>query len=784
MVKSYKITSDSIKKIKETAQEFKFSKLSDFVSFLYTVKVEDGDKFIINSDIVLDMKEINHENDIDFIFDMEMEINSGYKFEIANASTKDNNIQYFQIAKPLTIYGILELGHLTCNNSQITISKKGTLLNKAILHNGYGNDSEALIINNGRIFNERVIHNNSKIINNLEFKHGDFPYVSTFNNKIFENNGTITITAGEFINSYKDPEIIKKEKDLQEEKQDEKPNKDEKQEQEENQEIQKENQQEELSKLDDSLNEIKEEKDIQDDLKEDEQKELLIENKTIHEILNDYSIVNTQVPLTLSTLSESTVNQIVKFGTLINQGTIEIDNGILKSSGEFKLKDSVLTITKGSFELVEGISYSSNSKIELKDGKILLSKGDLELKDKSSLLIEGGEFTMITASLSLYDSCAFDVKGGSVVLNNFFNILGGSISFNQGKFDTKDRKIILTSFVNDDSLNIEDRLKFIIESDTIENNVKSVIDDRYILKTELEKQLQDLSDKKQNEIDTIKTEFLAKMELKEKEYKKQFDLLKEKKTIETTKEIEVVKEVPIVPKFASGMYNLSFVYDEDTKTLKPVLESSKVQDKLTDDVITSEASDLVNEILGVMPFEKESKVQKLKDKISSEKYSKIFLKSMDMLKDKIKSGYLQTSLVNQTETNKVFKNTYAKTLNDDLTTSVEKVKIKTRENKILDDSQRQKLMENRLTRLKRMKNNKQISEQSTKKETSNSSIDIKKTFDSINTVYTKSQTLETSTKKTFTSQPSIKKRKVLTNESNINTQQQQHQQIIRRKRLV
>ena len=83
-VKYKKELAASIQKIKDTAQEFKFSKLSDFVSFLYTVKVEDGDKFIVNSNLVLDMKEIKHDDNLDFIFDMETEINSGYKFEIVN----------------------------------------------------------------------------------------------------------------------------------------------------------------------------------------------------------------------------------------------------------------------------------------------------------------------------------------------------------------------------------------------------------------------------------------------------------------------------------------------------------------------------------------------------------------------------------------------------------------------------------------------------------------------------------------------------------------------------
>ena len=217
MVKTYYFNSDSISKIKETAKDFKFVKLSDFITFLNTTKIEDGDKVSINSNLTLDMKEIKHDDNIDFIFDMPVTIKSGYILTILNANTKDNNIQYFQFIKPLTIYGTLELNHLSCNDSQINIGKKGTLINKSILHNGYGDASESVIINDGKFINERVIHNNSKIINNGEYSHGDYSYIMTHNNKIFDNKGTVKIVNGEFINAFKDKEIIKKERQLREE---------------------------------------------------------------------------------------------------------------------------------------------------------------------------------------------------------------------------------------------------------------------------------------------------------------------------------------------------------------------------------------------------------------------------------------------------------------------------------------------------------------------------------------------------------------------------------------
>ena len=46
MVKTYYFNSDSISKIKEIVKDFKFVKLSDFITFLNTTKIEDGDKVI------------------------------------------------------------------------------------------------------------------------------------------------------------------------------------------------------------------------------------------------------------------------------------------------------------------------------------------------------------------------------------------------------------------------------------------------------------------------------------------------------------------------------------------------------------------------------------------------------------------------------------------------------------------------------------------------------------------------------------------------------------------
>ena len=677
MVKTYYFNSDSISKIKETAKDFKFVKLSDFITFLNTTKIEDGDKVSINSNLSLDMKEIKHDDNIDFIFDMPVTVKSGYTLTILNANTKDNNIQYFQFIKPLTIYGTLELNHLSCNDSQINIGKKGTLINKSILHNGYGDASESVIINDGKFINERVIHNNSKIINNGEYSHGDYSYIMTHNNKIFDNKGTVKIVNGEFINAFKDKEIIKKERHFREETEQEPII-------EKVEEEKEEEQAQEDIKLDDSLNEIKDDDETQ--------------QQTIEEVINNQIEKIKQEPnLILSTLSESTVKQVVNYGTVYNYGTIEIVNGVFKTSGEFGLTESTFNITGGILEVIDGIIYSSKSTISLTSGTMHLTGGKLELKDTSTLTVLDGEFVMLSSVLNLFDTCSFIVKGGNVDLNNQFNIKGGNIIFDQDKFKSGDRQIILTSRVKGDVIG-HDKLNFIIDSETTDNT-KMVDDEQYVLKSEFEKQREELLKEKQNEIEKIKKEFFDKMDMKEKQFKKQLELLKKPTTIKeiidkeittaanssvtddstTNKSTSDISTVSIstVPKLATSKFNLSFKYDSDTDNLIPVLVKDTTITEENDETIDSEASELVKEIIHSSETGKE--IQKLLSKISSAKYSKIFTKTIELLRQQISTkktfSFSEREELRQRRLNR----TYAKFLNNDNTTSVNKITTRTTE---------------------------------------------------------------------------------------------------------
>ena len=678
MVKTYYFNSDSINKIKEIVKDFKFVKLSDFITFLNTTKIEDGDKVIINSNLTLDMKEIKHDDNIDFIFDMPVTIKSGYTLTILNANTKDNNIQYFQFIKPLTIYGTLELNHLSCNDSQINIGKKGTLINKSILHNGYGDASESVIINDGKFINERVIHNNSKIINNGEYSHGDYSYIMTHNNKIFDNKGIVRIVNGEFINAFKDKEIIKKERQYREETEQEPITEKVEEEQEEKQED---------IKLDDSLDEIK------DDVEKQE-----IQQQTIEEVINNQLEKIKQEPnLIISTLSESTVKQVVNYGTVYNYGTIEIVNGVFKTSGEVGLTESTFNITGGILEVIDGIIYSSKSTISLTSGTMHLTGGKLELKDSSTLTVLDGEFVMLSSVLNLFDTCSFIVKGGNVDLNNQFNIKGGNIIFDQDKFKSGDRQIILTSRIKGDNTG-HDKLNFIIDSETTDNT-KMVDDEQYVLKSEFEKQREELIKEKQNEIEKIKKEFFDKMDMKEKQFKKQLELLKKPTTIKdiidkeittaanssviddsttdkSTSDISTVS-ISTVPKLATSKFNLSFKYDSDTDNLIPVLVEDTTITEEIDETIESEASELVKEIIHSSETGKE--IQKLLSKISSAKYSKIFIKTIELLRQQISIkktfDFSEREELRQRRLNR----TYAKSLNINNTTSVDKFTTRTTE---------------------------------------------------------------------------------------------------------
>lgn len=581
MVKTYYFNNDSVNKIKEMVNEFKFVKLSDFITFSNTVKIKDGDIVNINSDLILNMKDFKHDNNIDFIFDMPIIINSDCTFTILNADTKNNNIRYFRFIKPITINGTLELNHLSCNDSQININKKGTLITKSILHNGYGDSSDSLIINNGKFINERVIYNNSKIINNGEYVHGDYSYVMTYNNKIFDNKRIIRIVNGEFFNAFKDIEIIKNERRLRKD------------------------------------NEQQEEK-----------------QQTIYEVIDDDLIESKQESnLILSTLSESTVKQVINYGTVYNYGTIEIVKGLFKTSGEVNLIDSMLNVNGGILELVNGIIYSSKSSISLISGTIHLKGGKLNIQDNSTLTILDGEFIMLSSTLKLFDTCFFIVKGGNVDLNDQFNIKGGNIVFEQDKFKSKDNKIILTSKIKGD-VNSHNNLDSIIDTETTDD--PEINDsEQYILKTDFEKYCERILKEKQDEIEKIKSEFFEKMDIKEKEFKKQLEMVKKQKTIKEIVDNKItIESLFNITNLVENKYCLTFKYNSDNDKIIPILdiETSEI-DIEEDKLIEEEALKLFEEIVGFS--ETNIEIQKLLSKIFSLKYSKIFTKTIELLRKQI-----------------------------------------------------------------------------------------------------------------------------------------------------
>lgn len=623
MVKTYYFNNDSIKKIKEMINEFRFVKLSDFITFLNIAKIKDGDVVNINSDLLLDMKDFKHDNNIDFIFDMPIIIKSDCTFTISNADTKNNNIRYFRFIKPITINGTLELNHLTCNDSQIDIDKKGTLIIKSILHNGYGDSSESIIINNGKFINERVIYNNSKIINNGEYVHGDYSYVMTYNNKIFDNKRIIRIVNGEFFNAFKDIKIIKNEKRLREETKQKPINK----------KVEEEQIQEDV-KVNNSINKIK---------KDNEQQEE--KQQTLYEVINVELVESKQESnLILSTLSESTVKQVINYGTVYNYGTIELVKGLFKTSGEVDLTDSMFNINGGILELVNGIIYSNKSSISLISGTIQLKSGKLNIRDNSTLTILNGEFIMLSSTLKLFDTCFFIVKGGNVDLNDQFNIKGGNIVFEQDKFKTKDSQIILTSRIKGDVIN-HNNLDSIIDTETTDDS--ELNDDmQYILKSEFEKYCEKILNEKQNEIEKIlkekqdeiekiKSEFFEKMDIKEKEFKKQLEMTKKQKTIKEIVDNKIVIESLFnITRLVENKYCLTFKYDSNIDKLIPILDVEPPEIEIDDDItIEKEASKLIEEIIGFS--ETNVEIQKLLSKISSIKYSKIFTKTIELLRKQI-----------------------------------------------------------------------------------------------------------------------------------------------------
>lgn len=693
MVKTYKFNDTSLTKLKETLGDFKVTKISDIISFLNTEQIsKDDDKIYINDNLTFDLKTINHENNINFDFDMALEIGSGYTFEIVNANATDNNIQYINFNKPVLNKGTIIINHLVCNNSQLTNEKKGVIQNNSIFYNSQSISSNVSIINNGEFVNCRTFYNNGTFINNSTFKHDDKQNIQTYNNKKFENNGTLSILNGEFIVAEKKEEIKEDEKtpDL----------------------------------LDDNLDTIQEKQ-------ETEKVAEVVAKSTVTQTTTEYQTI------------------IDKDGTFKNKSTIEIGKGLIKSSGEFKNENGKITIEEGSLEIGDGILELSKSELNLNNGSVVLTKGLTDFKDESIFTINGGEFKMTSGIFNLYDNCKFIVNSGKISFNKSFNILGGQLSFIEGKFDTNNYKLNLsTSILDTENANVDQKLNFIIESETVENNVKSLIDDNYILKSELDKQLKDLTDSKTKEIESLKEEFVKKHEEKVSELQKQIKSREEEiqklkedvqnqkiqisnletaQTVKQDKEVkeetkqetkeETVKEtktskLSILPKtksketkqdkqttqivksktqttpsIVSKVYELTFDYNEEKGQIIPIIKlTDKEVVEEDEEEIQKEAEEIVEDLLDESD-ESDSKfsraIEKIKDKIRNQptiKRATQFASAfMSLARMKVSANYVLKSLLDEeciakVETiQKKHVKTYSKTINADDTKTITKV---------------------------------------------------------------------------------------------------------------
>ena len=147
-------------------------------------------------------------------------------------------------------------------------------------------------------------------------------------------------------------------------------------------------------------------------------------------------------------------------------------------------------------------------------------------------------------------------------------------------------------------------------------------------------------------------------------------------TDKSTSDISTVSS-STVPKLATSKFNLSFKYDSDTDNLIPVLVEDTTIAEEKEESIDSEASELVKEIIHSSETGKE--IQKLLSKISSAKYSKIFTKTIELLRQQISTkktfSFSEREELRQRRLNR----TYAKSLNSDNTTSVNKITTRTTE---------------------------------------------------------------------------------------------------------
>lgn len=410
------------------------------------------------------------------------------------------------------------------------------------------------------------------------------------------------------------------------------------------------------------------------------------------------------------TESQTIVN---KDGHFKNNGKIEINKCSFKTSGEFNNENGIINISEGALEILNGNGEFIKSSIILNNGSFFLSKGEINIKDNSEIIINDGTYKMTSGILNLYNECKFKVNGGKIILNKSFNILGGEISFIQDKFDTNNYKLnLITSILNTETANVDQKLNFLIESETVENNVKSLIDDNYILKSDVEKQLQDLRELKDKEIEDLKTDFINQhnkkiLQIKE-EYKHKEDEIKNlQEEIKNLKnnmlnnepikpkekaEIKAVEKQEIKkPQFIPKTYELTLNYDESTGKVVPIIQNERIlkEEEETEEEKKKElkeAEDIISDLLDNSD-ESDSKVSRAKEKILSKiktqttfKKAKTFASTLaNVLRMKVSANYVLKSVINEkyiakeeiVKTNYI--KTYSKTINHDDTKTINKI---------------------------------------------------------------------------------------------------------------
>lgn len=402
-----------------------------------------------------------------------------------------------------------------------------------------------------------------------------------------------------------------------------------------------------------------------------------------------------------------------KDGHFNNNGKMEIVKCSFKTSGEFNNENGIINISEGALEILNGNSEFIKSSITLNNGLFFLSKGEINVKDNSDIIINNGTYKMSSGILNLYNDCKFKVNGGKIVLNKSFNILGGELSFIQDKFDTNNYKLnLITSILDTETANVDQKLNFLIESETVENNVKSLIDDNYILKSDVEKQLQDLREIKDKEIEELKADFIKQydkkiLEIKEEYKHKEEEIKKLQGELNNLKnnmtnnepiklnakaEIKAVEKQEIKkPTFIPKTYELTLNYDESSGKVIPIIQSEKImkEEEETEEEkkkAIKEAEDIITDLLDDSE-ESDSRVSRAKEKILSKiktqttfKKAKTFASTLaNVLRMKVSANYVLKSVINEkyiakeeiVKTNYI--KTYSKTINHDDTKTINKI---------------------------------------------------------------------------------------------------------------